>query len=186
MPFYVYARDRPGVGAQLLELAEAHWAYMDRFAGRLILRGPTLSEDGTEHTGSVHVVDLADHADAERFATEEPYWLAGLYRQVTAARAVVLHHREPAGGSPSPGVPDALVTGEWPPAPRQQPDVTADSLVSFVAVLVDDDESHATGIVSVVRAHPRAALRIVQPFADRLAGAPVALTAQRWRPGGRP
>src|SRR5215470_12427354 len=103
MPFYVYAQDRPGVGAELLDLAEEHWAYMDRFAGRLILRGPTLSDDGTEHTGSVHIVDLADRASAERFATEEPYWLAGLYRRVTATRTVVLLHREPTEGSLPPG-----------------------------------------------------------------------------------
>ena len=82
MPFYVHARDSPGVGAELLDQAEAHWAYMDRFAGRLILRGPTLSDDRTEHTGSVHVVDLADRASAERLAIEEPYWLAGLYRRL--------------------------------------------------------------------------------------------------------
>jgi YCII-related domain len=49
-------------------LAEVHWSYMDQFADRLILRGPTLSDDGTEHTGSVHVVDLGDRAGAERFA----------------------------------------------------------------------------------------------------------------------
>jgi len=186
MPFYVHARDRPGVGAELLDLAEAHWAYMDRFAGRLILRGPTLSDDGTNHTGSVHIVDLADRASAERFATEEPYWLAGLYRQVTTARAVVLHHREPAEDSPAPGIPDALITGGWPPVPRrQQLGVKTDSRVSFVAVLVDDEQSRTTGIVSVVRARPREARSIIEPFADQLAGEPVALTAQRWRRGGR-
>jgi uncharacterized protein YciI len=71
MPFYVHGHDKPGVGAEMLDLTEAHWSYMDRFADRLILRGPTLSDDGAEHTGSVHVVDLADRAGAERFATEE-------------------------------------------------------------------------------------------------------------------
>ena len=43
----------------------------------------------------------------------------------------------------------------------------------------------ATGIVSIVSALPGEALRIIQPFADQLAGEPVALTAQRWRRGGR-
>src|SRR2546429_9014124 len=94
MPFYVYGQDRPGAQAEMEALAEAHWSYMDRFADRLILRGPTLSEDGAEHTGSVHVVDLADRASAERFATEEPYRVAGLYRKVTTVRTVVLLRRE--------------------------------------------------------------------------------------------
>jgi uncharacterized protein len=192
MPFYVHAQDKPGVGTELLDLAEAHWSYMDRFADRLILRGPTLSDDGAEHTGSVHVVNLADRASAERFANEEPYWQAGLYRQIMTVRTVVLLHREPAAGSLISGPPNALLTGRWPPEPRNASDtdrqlleVNPDSRLSFVAVLVDDDQSHTTGIVSVVRALPGEAPRLIQPFADLLAGEPVALTAQRWQRGGR-
>lgn len=192
MLFYVHAQDRPEVGTELLDLAEAHWSYLDRFADRLILRGPTLSDGGTEHTGSVHVVNLADRATAERFATKEPYWLAGLYRQVTTARAVILLHREPTEGSHTSAVPNALITGQWPPEPRdasatdlQLLGVNPDSRLSFVAVLVDDNQSHTTGIVSIVRALPGEALRIIQPFADQFTGKAVALTAQRWRRGGR-
>jgi uncharacterized protein YciI len=189
MPFYVYGQDRPGALAEMEALAEAHWSYMDRFAGRLILRGPTLSDDGSEHTGSVHVADLDDRADAERFATEEPYWQAGLYGQVTVARAVVLHHLKPTGGPPGSGAPSALITGRWPARPRSPgprlPGADPDGRLDFVALLVDDDQSGTTGIVSVVRALPGEAASIVQPFADRLAGEPVALTAQRWAHGGR-
>lgn len=172
----------------MLDLAEEHWSYMDRFADRLILRGPTLSDDGAEHTGSVHVVDLADRAGAERFATEEPYWRAGLYQHVTAVRTVVLVGREPAEGE----LTNALVTGQWAAKPRsagdidlQLPGVHTDSRLSFVAVLVDDDQSHTTGVVSVVRADPDEAAKILQPIADRLAGEAVPLTAQRWCRGGR-
>jgi uncharacterized protein YciI len=163
----------------MLDFSEAHWSYMDRFADRLILRGPTLSDDGTEHTGSVHVVDLADRGSAERFATEEPFWLAGLYREVTTVLARVLLHRDPTEGS--------LVTGRWPPrdADLRLPGADPDGRLGFVAVLVDDDQSHTTGIVFVVRALPDEARRIVQPIADRLTGEPVDLTAQRWHRGGR-
>ena len=38
---------------------EQHWGYMDQFAGRMVARGPTFSDDGTL-TGSVHIVDLPD------------------------------------------------------------------------------------------------------------------------------
>jgi hypothetical protein len=85
-----------------------------------------------------------------------------------------------------------LITGQWPAEPRSASDtegqllgINPDSRLSFVAVLVDDDQSHTTGIVAIVRAHPGEALRLIQPFADQLAGVPVALTAQRWRRGGR-
>lgn len=184
MPFFVYGQDRPGAQADLEALAEAHWSYMDRFSGRLILRGPTLSDDGAEHTGSVHVIDLADRASAERFATEEPYWQAGLYQDITVARAVVMHHCEPAEGLPEA---DTLVTGQWPARPSDLPlsRVDPDSRVSFVAVLTGDDQSRTTGMVVVVRALPGEAAGIVQPIADRFAGKPVTLTAQRWTRGGR-
>jgi uncharacterized protein len=52
---------------------------MDVHADALVARGPTLSADGTSHTGSVHVVEAATIDDARRFAFEEPYWLAGVY-----------------------------------------------------------------------------------------------------------
>jgi len=172
------------------DLVEAHWSYMDRFADRLILRGPTLSDDGAQHTGSVHVVDLADRASAERFAMEEPYWLAGLYRRITTVRAVVLLRPEPTEDSRT--APHALITGQRPPKPRDAGGtegellgVDLDSRLRFVAVLVDDDQSHRTGIVSVVRALPGEAVRIIEPFAAQLIGESVTLTAQRWQRGGR-
>jgi uncharacterized protein len=189
MLFFVYGQDRPGAQAEMEALAEAHWSYMDRFAGRLILRGPTLSDDGAEHTGSVHVVDLGDRAGAERFAAEDPYWQAGLYRQVTVARAVVLHHVKPTGGQPESGAPSALITGHWPARPRDAsprlPGADPDGRLAFVALLVDDGQSRTTGIVAVAGALPGEAAGIVQPLADRLGGEPVALTAQRWTRGGR-
>ena len=184
MPFYVYGQDRPGVDAELLDLTETHWSYMDSFADRLILRGPTLSGDGTEHTGSVHVVYLPDRASADRFATQEPYWRGGLCQDLTTARAVVLLQRDPGEDL------FTLVTGQWSaqPADGAGPHLLGDdpdSRLIFVALLVDDHQSHSTGIVAVADAVPDGARSIVQPFADRLADGPVALTAQRWCRGGR-
>ena len=177
MTYYVHTEDKPDVLAGLMEHGEAHWSYMDQFADRLVLRGPTLSPDGEEHTGSVHVVDVDTRADAERFAAEEPYWLAGFYQLLTVVRAVVLVDR-PAD------VPKTLVTGLWSPAAAVdlQP---ADSRLSFVARLVEDDGSQCVGIVAAVSALPDEALVIVQPVADRWCGEPAVLTARRWQRGGR-
>lgn len=170
-------------------LTEAHWSYLDRFAGQLILRGPTGSDDATEHTGSVHVVNLPDRASAERFAADEPFWRAGLYAQVMMARAVVLLHREPVHDPLGIDAPSALVTGDWPARPGGAhlpwPGDGPDSRIRFVAALVTDDESATTGVISVVSAALADAARVMRPFADELAGAPVALTAQRWERGGR-
>lgn len=57
--------------------------------------------------------------------------------------------------------------------------------MSFVAVLVGDDQSGTTGIAVVVRALADEAASTLQPFADQLGGGPVSLTAQRWTRGGR-
>jgi uncharacterized protein len=60
-------------------------------------------------------------------------------------------------------------------------DVDPDRRLTFVALLVDDDQACTTGIVAVAAAFPGEALGIVRP----LAGGAVALTAQRWTRGGR-
>jgi uncharacterized protein YciI len=190
MLFHVHAEDRPGLGSELYDLAEEHWSYMDRFEDRFLLRGPTLDDDGEEHTGSVHVVEVPDRAAAERFATEEPYWSAGLYAGYTALRAVLLSDRKP--DTDGEEAPHTLVTGAWPPRPRSggesdllPSDAGPGGSLHFTALLVDDDGTATTGMIAVVRALPDEAVKVVRPFADRLADAPAALSAQRWCRGGR-
>lgn len=68
------------------ELAEQHWAYMDRYSTELIARGPTLAEDGETATGSVHIVNLPDPPAARAFAFDEPNYQAGVYRDVLLRR----------------------------------------------------------------------------------------------------
>ncbi|WP_433696690.1 YciI family protein [Nocardiopsis sp. CA-288880] len=190
MLFHVHAEDRPGLGSELYDLAEEHWSYMDRFEDRFVLRGPTLDDDGEEHTGSVHVVEVPDRAAAERFATEEPYWSAGLYAGYTALHAVLLSDRKP--DTDGEEAPHTLVTGAWAPRPRSggesdllPSDTGPGGSLHFTALLVDDDGTATTGMIAVVRALPDEAVEVVRPFADRLADGPAALSAQRWCRGGR-
>lgn len=86
MEFFCYHRDRPGSLPLRRELGEAHWSYMDRYAERLIARGPTFADDGETPTGSVHIVDLPDPAAARAFAFDEPNHQAGVYRDVLLRR----------------------------------------------------------------------------------------------------
>jgi uncharacterized protein YciI len=86
MEFLFYCRDRPGVGELRGELTEEHWAFMDRFADRMIARGPTLSSDGTAVTGSMHIVDLPDADAAHEFAFDEPYYKGGVFDEVLVRR----------------------------------------------------------------------------------------------------
>ncbi|MDX6281709.1 MAG: uncharacterized protein QOH03_2780 [Kribbellaceae bacterium] len=182
MPYYVHGEDQPDVQDGLVEHSEAHWSYMDRYADKLILRGPTLSGDGEEHTGSVHVVDVDDRAAAERFAYEEPFWSAGYYQPLTVVRAVVLLDRT--GDSPR-----SLMTAEWAPVPLiDSPASLAEGLaeLSFLAVLVDDAGAASVGLVAALTVVPAEAAELVRPIADRLNGlAAMKVTARRWQRGGR-
>ena len=86
MEFFCYHRDRPGSLDLRDDLAEEHWSYMDRYQAQLIARGPTLTDDGEEPTGSVHLVNLPDPAAARAFAFDEPNYQAGVYRDVLVRR----------------------------------------------------------------------------------------------------
>ncbi|GIF04260.1 YciI family protein [Actinoplanes siamensis] len=86
MEFVCYHRDRPGSLALRYELAEQHWAYMDRFEAELIARGPTFASDGDTPSGSLHIVDLNDPAAARAFAFDEPNYQAGVYQDVLLRR----------------------------------------------------------------------------------------------------
>jgi hypothetical protein len=62
-------------------LNEEHWSYMDRFADRMIARGPTLGSDRATWTGSLHILDLPSAEAAREFVEREPYNRAGLFEQ---------------------------------------------------------------------------------------------------------
>ncbi len=107
MEFFCYHRDRLGSAALRQELVEEHWSYMDRYAGQMIARGPTLADDGSP-TGSVHILSLPDPTAARAFAFEEPNYQAGAYRDVMLRRWRTCW-AAPCGSSPGAG-PAATAT----------------------------------------------------------------------------
>jgi uncharacterized protein YciI len=87
--YFVYGRDdreSPEAAALREELGERHWSFMDAYAERMVARGPTLTEDGLTATGSMHIADLRDAEEARAFAFEEPYYTAGVFREVMVRR----------------------------------------------------------------------------------------------------
>lgn len=82
MDFLIYSRGRADVAdADVPELDEQHWTYMDGFADRMTARGPTLGPDRESWTGSMHIVDLPGPAAAREFVEHEPYNQAGAYER---------------------------------------------------------------------------------------------------------
>jgi uncharacterized protein YciI len=86
MQYFVHGRDAPGARRVREQHTEAHWAYMDRYASTLIARGPTLTEDGEDVTGSVHLVELPGREAAQTFASNDPYHQAGVFADVLLRR----------------------------------------------------------------------------------------------------
>jgi uncharacterized protein YciI len=83
LDFFVYSRDAAGAAALRddHELLEEHWSYMDRFAGSMIARGPTLGTDRQRPTGSLHILGLPSVHDAHEFIAREPNSRAGIYAE---------------------------------------------------------------------------------------------------------
>ncbi|MFI1993655.1 YciI family protein [Actinoplanes sp. NPDC020271] len=177
--FLCYHRDRAGSGDLRLALREQHWAYMDRFADRMIARGPTF--DGETLTGSLHILDLPDPAAARAFAFEEPGYQAGAYRDVLIRRWENRLGRTmwdfPAGRA---GGPYFLVLGlgEGPAADLAP---GAGEWLIAQGPLLSDDGSQWLGTAALVHADSPARARRVLT-ADRYA----AVEVHAWAFGGRP
>ena len=82
--FLVLGHGKPGVSGTRDLLLDAHRRYLvDRgYHDRFIARGPLLSDDGTEWTGSAMLVELRDRAGVDAMLAGEPYARAGLYADV--------------------------------------------------------------------------------------------------------
>jgi uncharacterized protein YciI len=181
MEFFCYHRDRPGSAALRDELLEEHWSYMDRYASGMIARGPTLDDDGDAATGSVHIVDLPDHAAAHAFAFDEPNYQAGVYRDVllrrwrnTLGRTMWDFPGGPAGGSRYL----VLGLGAGPAADLAVP-ADQDELIAYGPLLSDNGASWL-GTAALLRAADPDAARAVLT-----AAAYAAIEVHNWQFGGR-
>jgi uncharacterized protein len=179
MEFFCYHRDRAGSATLRGELLEEHWSYMDRYATRLISRGPTFADDGTP-TGSVHIVDLPNAAAARAFAFDEPNYQAGVYRDVLLRRWRNLLGRTmwvfPGARS---GRSQYLVLGLGAGTTEDPVPTNQDALIAFGPLLSDDDAVWLGSAALVVAPDAAAALAILTP--DRYAE----IEVHNWEFGGR-
>lgn len=153
MEFFCYHRDRPGSLSLRYELLEEHWSYMDRYATEMIARGPTFAGDGETPTGSVHILDLPDPADARAFAFDEPNYQAGVYRDVLLRRWRNLLGRtmwDFPGGPTTGNRYLVLGLGPDPSADLDAPPGSEDLIAH--GPLLSDDGSAWLGTAALVRA----------------------------------
>lgn len=83
MLFVIQCCDKPGRQQVRLDTRPAHVDYLKAQGPRIVMAGPTTTEDGGAMTGSVIVLDADDYAAAEAFARNDPYAQAGLFDSVT-------------------------------------------------------------------------------------------------------
>jgi hypothetical protein len=93
MLFVIQCVDKPGHQALRASNRPAHLDYLNSFGTRIVVAGPTLTEDGTAPTGSVIILDAADAREAAAFAAGDPYAKAGLFASTTIApwRKVIMN-----------------------------------------------------------------------------------------------
>jgi uncharacterized protein YciI len=197
LDYFFYCRARPDTGAQADNRTEAHWAFMDQYAATMIARGPTLSDDGAEWTGSTHIVGLPDAAAARVFAFEEPYYRAGVFAEVFMRR---FHNELGRTMWQFQGDPDHnqrfLIIGHGQseasaqlaslPSRQRFLDDNRSQVIVCGSLLSDDGAMWAGGAL-LAEAPDRAAVEALaarDPYAQ--AGLYQSVEIHRWRFGGRP
>jgi uncharacterized protein YciI len=175
--FFVYGRDRPGAFALKVSLSEDHWSFMDGYGKLLIARGPTLTGDGAESTGSLHIVDLPDVDAAYTFAYEEPYYRAGAFESVLLCRFHNVLGRTMGDFTDTvDGDSRFLVITMGKPGPAA---LTSKHLIVYGDLLALDDEA-PLGRAALVQAPNREAAATLLPAGDG------PTEVHPWRAGGRP
>jgi uncharacterized protein YciI len=188
--FLVYsvdAADSAGLRADE-ELLEEHWAYMDRFAGSMIARGPTLDTSRETPTGSLHVVALPSVDAAREFVAAEPNNRAGVYREHAIWRFENLLGRSMWEFADRPAEPRFLILGQLhggrPLAADTLPAELRERLILYGALQTLDSDEPA-GVALAVQAPNRAAVDVL--IADERVGlrGPSQVEVHDWEFGGR-
>lgn len=95
MFFVIHAIDKPDHGEVRAGARPAHLEYMKNAADKLLVAGPTLSEDGGDMTGSLIIIEAKERAEAEAFTRDDPYSQAGLFESVTIKPWKLVFARDP-------------------------------------------------------------------------------------------
>ncbi|PKU23456.1 YciI family protein [Telmatospirillum siberiense] len=82
MQFFVHCFDKPNHQEVRLANRAAHLEFIKANIEKVLIGGPTLTDDGQGMTGSVLVFDVADRAALDVLLAQDPYAKAGLFSKV--------------------------------------------------------------------------------------------------------
>lgn len=80
--YAIVARDGPGAEPRRMAVRDAHFAHVERHLDRIAVAGP-LKDAAGGFTGSILVVAAASEAEARAMLEADPYWIAGVWADVT-------------------------------------------------------------------------------------------------------
>jgi uncharacterized protein len=87
MLYIIYQEDRDDGAAAIRDAhKEAHFAYLAKHEGILVLGGALLADDGVKRTGSCLILNVPGRKEAEEFSAHEPLRRAGLFKSVKITR----------------------------------------------------------------------------------------------------
>lgn len=86
MPYAIQTMDKPNSLSLRTDKRAEHVAYLKAHLPKLLAAGALLEDDATGGFGGIILLDTEDRAEAERFAANDPYALAGLFDAVRISR----------------------------------------------------------------------------------------------------
>jgi uncharacterized protein YciI len=78
--------DNPNTATLRETHLQPHRSYLDDQRSILVLAGATLTDDGTEPTGSLFIVNVGIRVEAEAFSLDDPFTQAGVFARIKITR----------------------------------------------------------------------------------------------------
>lgn len=78
--------DKPNTAAIRDSVLQPHRDYLASQKGILVLSGATQSDDGTQATGSLFILNVNSRAEAKKFSDGDPFTQKGVFASITITR----------------------------------------------------------------------------------------------------
>lgn len=78
--------DKPNTAAIRDSVLQPHRDYLASQKGILVLSGATQSDDGTQATGSLFILNVNSRAEAKKFSDGDPFTQKGVFAGITITR----------------------------------------------------------------------------------------------------
>jgi uncharacterized protein YciI len=78
--------DHPDTAVLREQHMQPHRKYLDERKDILVLAGATLTDDGSEATGSMFIVNVQTRVEAKAFSDADPFTEAGVFANISITR----------------------------------------------------------------------------------------------------